>query len=606
MSAAPEKKKKKIPSLIAYILFGIFSTLIISESAVPSDASGVQSFGLSKILAEIINVISPPKKTITASPSSISVASSVGSAKDEDGNVHYLHDNSQAVIGTTRLFNYTLSYSEEKPDIYLSSVSLESLKNPGQGSYSVTLSPSTKGGTVRIIPLLEGDYSFALTDASGHTAEFSFEAVQRLEPADILARESFSLKKGESTVFPFALTFYDLKRTDTSTDHYLARFYDPDLTEFSSSDESIFEVSKGGKLVGKSLGEANLLYKGEAISRISVEGEIAPNDIASITLESEKPCVSPLDYDYVGYGSKLTARYFDALGNELDLADEPTLLYSSSDPLVAMVRDNHLEIVEDALTDCEGGFVSGYRNLGKATIKASLASDPSIYAEIEIESKPVAPSSVVITPSSSGKALADGASLQTGSTISFASSFEPKNCGNKNIHIEVNDASLATINNNDSTSPTLSLIKDGDLVISYYSVALGEASKGTTKVTVTPRPAISGGDMTEFASFMRKAIGHFSLFLVTGVFQAIAFFLTLAKRKRELLLYGGVSVFTGFALAGISEAIQAIPSLHRGSTWADVGIDTFGYFVGVLLVYFIFVIVFLLKEKMGSKDKENE
>ena len=600
-----EGKKRKIPSLIAYLVFGILSTLIVAESAVPSDASGKQSFGISVIMANIINAFTPPKKTVTASPTGISVASSLTSAKDGEGVSHNLFEADEAIVGTTRLFSYKLSYAEPKADVYLSSVKLDLLSSPGEGSYTSTLSPSSSAaGTLRIIPLLEGDYSFRLTDASGHTADFGFEAKPRKAPGSVKAYESLTIAKGEASVFPFAMDFYDLSRTDGSTDHYLARYLNPDLAEFSSSDESVFTIGESGRIVGVGEGEASVLFNGKTLTKVKVKGEKEPTDIASIVLENEKPCVSRLDYDYSGYGSQVIPHYFDSDGKELFFqeGEEPSLLYSSSDPLVAMVRNDHLEEVSGELVPVKGGFVSGYRNLGKTTISARLAENPSVQAEIEVESKNVDPTSALFSLASSGKPVASGSSLQTGKTLSISAKFEPQNCANKAIHVDISDDTLAHVNNNDSNSPTISLLKDGNLTVSVYSLALGEAGKTTFDITVTPRETISDKDMTDFAGFMRKALGHFMLFLITGAAQALAFFLTLTSKKRELLIYGGVALLTGFSLAGISEAIQAIPSLHRGATWGDIGIDTLGYFVGVLLVYLVFLLVYLVKGKSAKNE----
>ena len=92
------------------------------------------------------------------------------------------------------------------------------------------------------------------------------------------------------------------------------------------------------------------------------------------------------------------------------------------------------------------------------------------------------------------------------------------------------------------------------------------------------RPVIDSDNMVDFHSFIRKAAGHFLLFLFNGVFASFAFLSTLFKeKKRSLLLALLLSIVTGFILAGLSELIQAIPALHRGSTWSDVGIDTLGF-----------------------------
>lgn len=112
--------------------------------------------------------------------------------------------------------------------------------------------------------------------------------------------------------------------------------------------------------------------------------------------------------------------------------------------------------------------------------------------------------------------------------------------------------------------------------------------------------------MNNFHSLMRKAAGHFTLFFVDAVFGFLAFSLTLDLYKKKwwisLLINIGLLLAIGFALAGISELIQLIPSLHRGGSMLDVLIDFVGFTIATILGAAIFIIIKLIKLK---KDKTN-
>ncbi len=84
--------------------------------------------------------------------------------------------------------------------------------------------------------------------------------------------------------------------------------------------------------------------------------------------------------------------------------------------------------------------------------------------------------------------------------------------------------------------------------------------------------------------FTRKVIGHFSLFLITGIFGMLT--LVAYKEKLRYLYSFLINISYGFVLGCISELLQLIPK-GRACQFKDVIIDTLGYFFGVLLVWMI-------------------
>lgn len=599
------KKSRKILLIISWVLFGLTSSLIIVESCIPSDKSGEHSFSFSTIAAKIVNIFSKPKKVITADPSELKISNNDPSAT-VDGVKTSIVSSDKAVVGTTKLYTYNLSYSKEA-DVYNSDVNFKCLVSPGENSYSSTISSSTKNGTIRIIPLQEGHYSFELKDKSNHIKTFEFDATDRVGTSSISSSiATLTLDKGECKYFPYAFTFGDLNRTDTSTDHYLQRFYDRKLTDFSSSDESIFTVNNGGIIKGISDGTANLLFKGESVCSVTVNNSVFVSEVDHITLTSESTDISPLDFDYP-YGSQLNVHYFDVLNNEI-VSTEP-VKFSSDNYLIAMVDNDHQEKVNDELVNVDGGFVSGYRNLGKTSIRAELCSDSSISTSIEFESKKVNPTSATITAKSGTTVLSTDQtnSIAAGSTINLSKTYTPLNASNTELKVEVSDSSKLEVQNNNTNSPSINLVGVGDCSFSVYMPSIGESSKVTYNLTIIGKKAIEDKDMNKFAQLVRKGVGHFALFFADGVFAFVALSLTFFDNKKwwmKLLINSGIALASGFSLAGISELIQSIPKLNRGSSWSDVAIDFVGFTFAIIIGVIVYLVIHFITESKSKKKKE--
>ena len=115
--------------------------------------------------------------------------------------------------------------------------------------------------------------------------------------------------------------------------------------------------------------------------------------------------------------------------------------------------------------------------------------------------------------------------------------------------------------------------------------------------TITPQ------NFDRFAFDLRKAVGHFGLFALSGGFSTWALYLFLKDTKVgyflwQLLMTTGL----GFTLAIVSEFIQIFIE-GRSGAWLDVGIDFSGYFLGIFVVFLIFMI---RKSKIFSMQNYNK
>ena len=182
----------------------------------------------------------------------------------------------------------------------------------------------------------------------------------------------------------------------------------------------------------------------------------------------------------------------------------------------------------------------------------------------------------------------------------ITATFNPKNVNNRNIHIDVNDTKMVSILNNDTSSVTITGLKVGKVHITITSLADASIKK-EYDISFTAKDRINEDNYADFHGFMRKAAGHFFLFLVTALVGTL-FFYTYIDNNKYLWVTILSSLAIGVFTASISEFIQYfIPS--RGGTISDVGIDSLGYLIGTVLMIGVILLVNLIKKKKTTDKK---
>ena len=127
----------------------------------------------------------------------------------------------------------------------------------------------------------------------------------------------------------------------------------------------------------------------------------------------------------------------------------------------------------------------------------------------------------------------------------------------------------------------------------------------TADVINTVKPeTITPDNFDRFAFDLRKAVGHFGLFALSGCFSTWALFLFVKDTKVGYFLWQGLMTLGfGFTLALLSEFVQVFVEGRTGA-WTDVGIDFSGYFLGFSLVFLILLIrkskIFWLQKEMKN------
>ncbi len=106
-----------------------------------------------------------------------------------------------------------------------------------------------------------------------------------------------------------------------------------------------------------------------------------------------------------------------------------------------------------------------------------------------------------------------------------------------------------------------------------------------------------------FASFIRKALGHFALFAVLGFgFSYVYLFLF---EQRFKWIAAPIALPTGLLLAMASEGLQLTAEGRYGS-WTDVGVDFVGFALGICVAWLVLGVIFfvakLVKKYRPLKD----
>ncbi len=125
----------------------------------------------------------------------------------------------------------------------------------------------------------------------------------------------------------------------------------------------------------------------------------------------------------------------------------------------------------------------------------------------------------------------------------------------------------------------------------------------TADVINTVKPeTITQSNFPTFAAKLRKILGHFSLFVASGIFTTWSLVLVGdSKKKFFQVLY---SICVGAFIAFLSELFQLFTA-GRSGNFRDVGIDVSGYLVGVFLLILIYLIVKLIQKIKSNKKKKS-
>ena len=138
----------------------------------------------------------------------------------------------------------------------------------------------------------------------------------------------------------------------------------------------------------------------------------------------------------------------------------------------------------------------------------------------------------------------------------------------------------------------------------------GAASKGVTDFIMNIINGIRGNTINEsnydiFSNIIRKLVGHFGLFVISGLFSSLSIYYWLKDLKWYRFYFGIIISFAfGFLLASLTEIIQLnVP--NRSGEFTDVLIDSSGYLLGLGIIVLILFLVIRHKTKHNQSNKES-
>ena len=132
-----------------------------------------------------------------------------------------------------------------------------------------------------------------------------------------------------------------------------------------------------------------------------------------------------------------------------------------------------------------------------------------------------------------------------------------------------------------------------------------EASQGVVEVSEEVVNTVSPGTVTpenhdSFATFIRKAFGHFGLFVISGLLSSLAVYLAFHPQKWSKY-YWLIIISLGFGLSmGILTELIQLNVPGRSGQFTDVLIDFGGYLLG----FFIILLILFLIIRHAYKKQE--
>ena len=541
---------KKALNIAVITLAVLLNGLIVFESCLPGGVSVTRSNWLSNIFADIINVFIPGRVEVVPLES----ISLVG-----DQNI---------IIGTTNRFSveYAPSNATSKGITFIA-------------------------GNERINPVQEGSSCFVEGMELGSTSltAVSSEDSNIFKTVEITVNERPAPTEFELTVTNSQILNGFSERVifsiDDYTDNRAVRYFDTSLVSLESSNPDIATI-EDGVIHAKSVGSVTIFASDYPSRLVDIE-----------VIENPNPLVYPDESSWEITGNNVVHIY------DMDHA-ETNFNQLSIDWGDAIPSDQSVTWkVEDELLAKIGvdGKLRGYKKTGSTNVIAISNMDTEQQKIFPISIEEVLPTAMDVNIRLDGSPLDEEVSV--GDTIYISAIFSPDNTTNLYIDVISSDAAVLAAQIEGRTGK-ITAKKEGTATITVSSTANPELSE-TLVFEVMPKKAIDGENYVDFASFIRKSIGHFLLFGVSAIFTTWAFYFILNKVIKKKWFIVLVSGLFGIAVASVTEMIQLFIPLRSG-TWIDVGINILGYTIFLALTILFGFLILKRRQKVEANKKSAE
>ena len=541
---------KKALNIAIITLAVLLNGLIVFESCLPGGVSVTRSNWLSNIFADIINVFIPGRVEVVPLES----ISLVG-----DQNI---------IIGTTNRFSveYVPSNATSKGITFIA-------------------------GNERINPVQEGSSCFVEGMELGSTSltAVSLEDNSISKTVDITVNERPAPTEFELTVTNSQILNGFSERVIFSigdyTDNRAVRYFDTSLVPLESSDPDIATI-EDGVIHAKSVGSVTIFASDYPSRSVDIE-----------VIENPNPLVYPDESSWEITGNNVAHIY------DMDHA-ETNFNQLSIDWGEAIPSDQSVtwKVEDELLAKIDAdGKLRGYKKTGFTNVIAISNMDTEQQKIFPISIEEVLPTAMDVNIRFDGSPLDEEVSV--GDTIYISAIFSPDNTTNLYIDVISSDAAVLAAQIEGRTGK-ITAKKEGTATITVSSTANPELSE-TLVFEVMPKKAIDGENYVDFASFIRKSIGHFLLFGVSAIFTTWAFYLMLNKVFKKKWFIVLVSGLFGITVASVTELIQLFIPLRSG-TWIDVGINILGYAVFLGLTILFGFLILKRRQKVEANKKSAE
>lgn len=534
----------KKPFKLKYFILSLFiltNSLIVFESSLPGSISSQRSSFFTDVVSLIINGVLPDREPDYIDITSLEV-------KDHKSQIVSSSQSIEIPLGVTRRFTTSiLPLDATDKSVIWTSSHPEALR-------------VTSGGYLEARQLAEAVEVQVKTSNQSIDQVFYVNVVPKSAPVDFSVELAQSqIEVGQSTRLVINLTEQE------------KREYNPSLLDYYSSQESVATINQYGVINALAPGTTQLTVSGhsqsyELIVTASSEAIIKPT---SITLTGP-------DSAYV-YGYTPLTYTFD----REDVSDQ-TVTFVSSNEAIATID--------------EQGVVYGTKVSGLVTIRVYANADFEVYDDLTLNMLDVLPTNLSLSISNNELNAGTKATILPTLTHDLADQSLPVT--NQEVVYRSSDETIATVVSINGQGIVLG-IKRGSVTITANSVANPEVSAQIV-LTIIPLEVINDDNVVAFGAYLRKAVGHFTLFFINGILGGLTFYYFLTRKS--LLVRLTLALIPGVFFAGLSEFIQLfVPD--RGATLFDVMIDSLGYLFAVLIIYLWFILRNRLKIKKDIKPQ---
>lgn len=534
----------KKPFKLKYFILSLFiltNSLIVFESSLPGSISSQRSSFFTDVVSLIINGVLPDREPDYIDITSLEV-------KDHKSQIVSSSQSIEIPLGVTRRFTTSILPLDatDKTVIWTSSHP-EALR-------------VTSGGYLEARQLAEAVEVQVKTSNQSIDQVFYVNVVPKSAPVDFSVELAQSqIEVGQSTRLVINLTEQE------------KREYNPSLLDYYSSQQSVATINQFGVINALAPGTTQLTVSGhsqsyELIVTASSEAIIKPT---SITLTGP-------DSAYV-YGYTPLTYTFD----REDVSDQSVTFVSSNEAIA---------------TIDEQGVVYGTKVSGLVTIRVYANADFEVYDDLTLNMLDVLPTNLSLSISNNELNAGTKATILPTLTHDLADQSLPVT--NQEVVYRSSDETIATVVSINGQGIVLG-IKRGSVTITANSVANPEVSAQIV-LTIIPLEVINDDNVVAFGAYLRKAVGHFTLFFINGILGGLTFYYFLTRKS--LLVRLTLALIPGVFFAGLSEFIQLfVPD--RGATLFDVMIDSLGYLFAVLIIYLWFILRKRLRIKKDIKPQ---